>query len=81
MAEGSARGGECAATAWYQPKPPHVRHGLWCTIAAARDSDRRSLRRLGVRAWAGFGTAELVARGRHRARERRCSSTVSISPF
>jgi hypothetical protein len=28
MAEGSARGGECAVAAWNRPKPPRQRHGL-----------------------------------------------------
>jgi hypothetical protein len=70
MAHGASPAGEYAQAAWHRPKPLTRVISLRCTMATARASDRRVSRRLGVRARAGYGRADVVARGRRRARER-----------
>jgi hypothetical protein len=47
-------------------------------VALARASDRWVFRRLDVRARAGYGAADVAARGRRRVRERRLHRPVSF---
>jgi hypothetical protein len=70
MAHGGSPAGEYAQAAWHRPKPLTHVISLRCTVAAARASDRKVSQRLGVRARAGYGGADMAARGRRRARER-----------
>jgi hypothetical protein len=48
-------------------------------VAAARASDRGVFRRLGVRAWTGYGRADVAARRRRRAQERRLHQAISFN--
>jgi hypothetical protein len=48
-------------------------------VAAARTSDRGVIWRLGVRAQAGYGGADVAARGRRCAQERRLHRAISFN--
>jgi hypothetical protein len=48
-------------------------------VAAARASDRGVFRHLSVRARAGYGGADVAARGRRCARERRLHRAISFN--
>jgi hypothetical protein len=68
MAHGGSPADEYAWAAWHRPKPLTRVISLRCTVAAARASDRGVSRCLGVRTRAGYGGADVAARGRRRAR-------------
>jgi hypothetical protein len=78
MAHGGSPAGEYAQAAWHRPNPLTRVISLWCTVAAARASDRGVSRRLGVRVRAGYGGADVAARGQRRARECRLHRFISF---
>jgi hypothetical protein len=63
MAHGGSPAGECARAAWHRTKPFTRVIILRCTVAAAQASDRGVSRRLGVRARAGYGGADVACPG------------------
>jgi hypothetical protein len=68
MEHGGSPADEYAQAAWHQPKPPTCVISRRCTVTAARASDRWVLRRLGVRARVGYGTADVAGARRDVAR-------------
>jgi hypothetical protein len=78
MAHGGPPAGEYAQAAWHRPKLLTRVISLRCTVAVARASDRGVFRCLGVRAGAGYRGADVAARGRRRARERRLHRFISF---
>jgi hypothetical protein len=64
MENGGSPTGECAQAAWHWPKLPTRVTSPRCTVASTRVSDRWVLWCLGVRAWPGYGAAD-VAGARH----------------
>jgi hypothetical protein len=50
-------------------------------VSPARASDRWVCRRLGVRARAGYGAADVAARGRRRAREHQLFRQLRLAFF
>jgi hypothetical protein len=65
---GGSPASEYAQAAWHRPKPLIRVISLRCKVVAVWASDRGVLRRLDVRAWAGYGVADVAGARRNVAR-------------